>query len=59
MHVSHYHVMYDMINTLFIRHTNVSDPYNTLLNAIRLMGHLRQLRAAVLELAGWASIRSE
>ena len=59
MHVSHYHVMYDMINALFIRHTNVSDPSNNLLNILRLMGHLRQLRAGVLELAGWASSRSE
>ena len=59
MHVSHYHVMYDMINALFIRHTHVSDPSNTLLKLIWLMGHLRQLRVAVLELAGWAGSRSE
>ena len=51
--------MYDMINALFIRHTNVSDPSNILLDILRLMGHPQQLRAGVLELAGWVSSRSE
>ena len=59
MHVSHYHVMYDMINALFIRHTHAPDCSYTLLDIIRLMGHPQQLRAGVLELAGWASSRSE
>ena len=59
MHVSHYHVMYDMINALFIRHTNVSDPSNILLDILRLMGHPQQLRVEVLELAGWASSKGE
>ena len=59
MHVSHYHVMYDMINTLSIRHTHSPDCSHTLRDILRLMDHLQQLRAGVLELAGWASSRSE
>ena len=51
--------MYDMVNALFIRHTHAPDCSHTLLDILRLMGHLQQLRAGVLELAGWASSRSE
>ena len=54
-----YHVMYDMINALFIRHTHAPDCSHTLRDIIRLMDHLQQLRAGVLELAGWVSSRSE
>ena len=52
-------MMYDMINALFIRHTHAPDCSHTLLDILRLMGHPQQLRAEVLELAGWASSKGE
>ena len=50
--------MYDMINALFIRHTHAPDCSHTLLDILRLMGHPQQLRAEVLELAGWAAAKA-